>query len=146
MCCTNKTIIALEYPSFRTGTVNKAGDTPLSLACANGHLDTVEYLVNKLHCDPRSKLYGTLIAATLSTPVHVQSQSTRLVTPHSLWRTKVDTSRQSNILLKNISVTQNVCVLQTYFLVSTIRLYPQLQWMRLETLLSPLSVPVVTWI
>ena len=36
--------------------VNKAGDTPLSLACANGHLDTVKYLVNEHHCDPRSKL------------------------------------------------------------------------------------------
>ena len=38
------------------GTVNKAGDTPFSLACANGHLDTVKYLVNEHHCDPRSKL------------------------------------------------------------------------------------------
>ena len=37
-----------------TDTVNKAGDTPLSLACANGHLDTVMYLVNEHHCDPRS--------------------------------------------------------------------------------------------
>ncbi len=37
-----------------TGTVNKAGDTPLSLACANGHLDTVKYLVNEHHRDPRS--------------------------------------------------------------------------------------------
>ncbi len=35
--------------------VNKSGDTPFSLACANGHLDTVKYLVNKHHCDPRSK-------------------------------------------------------------------------------------------
>ncbi len=37
------------------GTVNKADDTPLSLACTNGHLDTVKYLVNECHCDPRSK-------------------------------------------------------------------------------------------
>ncbi len=37
------------------GTVNKAGDTPLSLACGNGHLDTIKYLVNEHHCDPRSK-------------------------------------------------------------------------------------------
>ena len=35
--------------------VNKADDTPLSLACANGHLDTVKYLVNEHHCDPSSK-------------------------------------------------------------------------------------------
>ncbi len=40
---------------------------------------------------------------------YVQVQSTRLVTPHSLWPTKVDTWRLSNISLKNISVTQNVC-------------------------------------
>ena len=39
-----------------TEPVNKAGDTPLSLACANGHLDTVKYLVNEHHCVPRSKL------------------------------------------------------------------------------------------
>ncbi len=38
-----------------TGTVNKVGDTPLSLACANGHLDIVKYLVNEHHCDPKSK-------------------------------------------------------------------------------------------
>ncbi|XP_064387477.1 uncharacterized protein LOC135335830 isoform X4 [Halichondria panicea] len=39
-------------PKGENGTVNKAGDTPLSLACANGHLDTVKYLVNEHHCDP----------------------------------------------------------------------------------------------
>ncbi len=34
-----------------TGTVDKAsGDTPLSLACTNIHLDTVKYLVNEYHC------------------------------------------------------------------------------------------------
>ena len=108
-----------------TGTVNKAGDTPLSLACANGHLDTVKYLVNEHHCDPRSKLslymhvYYTkyiicsccihvailsvgayLVLATIqmhyNEPImHAcglpQSQSTRLVTLHSLWPTKPDT-------------------------------------------------------
>ena len=42
-----------------------------------------------------------------------QSQSTRLVTPYSLWPTKVYTGKWSSILLKNISVTQNVCV--TFF-------------------------------
>ena len=45
--------------------------------------------------------------------VYVQVQSTKLVTPHSLWPTKVDTGKWSSILLKNISVTQNVCILQT---------------------------------
>ncbi len=35
--------------------MNKAGDTPLSLACANGHFDTVKYLGNEHHCDPRSE-------------------------------------------------------------------------------------------
>ncbi|XP_064388594.1 death-associated protein kinase 1-like isoform X4 [Halichondria panicea] len=39
--------------------VNKSGDTPFSLACANGHLDTVKYLVNKHHCDPRSTVNKT---------------------------------------------------------------------------------------
>ena len=34
-----------------TEPVNKAGDTPLSLACTNGHLDTVKYLVNEHHCE-----------------------------------------------------------------------------------------------
>ncbi len=34
-------------------TVNKAGgDTPLSLACANGNLNTIKCLVNKHLCDP----------------------------------------------------------------------------------------------
>ncbi len=33
---------------------NMAGDTPLSLACANGHLNIVKYLVNDHHHDPRS--------------------------------------------------------------------------------------------
>ncbi len=70
----------------------------------------------------------------------------QLVTPHSLWLTKTDTWKLSNILLKNISVTQNVCVLQAFnFIVPTFCLYLQLQWMRLKTLPSPLSVPMVTW-
>ena len=63
-----------------TGTVNNAGDTPLSLACANGHLDTVKYLVNQHHCDPKSKHwyihnYRTLIAASLSTLVYMYRYS-----------------------------------------------------------------------
>ncbi len=28
-----------------TGTLNEAGDTPLSLACANGHLEVIKYLI-----------------------------------------------------------------------------------------------------
>ena len=96
-----------------TEPVNKAGDTPLSLACANGHLDTVKYLVNQHHCDPKSKHwyihnYGTSIAASLSTLVHVQVQSTRLVTPHSLWPTKVDTGKWSSISPSLITVIQKV--------------------------------------
>ncbi len=47
------------YIHAHAGTVNKAGDTPLSLACANGHLDTVKYLVNEHRCDPRSKQVHT---------------------------------------------------------------------------------------
>ncbi len=51
-------------------TVNKAGDTPLSLACANGHLNTVKYLVNEHHCDPRSKLslYVRTCVSTVAYP------------------------------------------------------------------------------
>ncbi len=79
--CTNHAYIAAllnmhthnntYYTCTHAGT-NKAGDTPLSLACANGHLNTVKYLVNEHHCDPRGKaLYGTSIAASLSTtPEH----------------------------------------------------------------------------
>ena len=47
--------VQIKNTSFHTGTVNKAGDTPLSLACANGHLATVKYLVNKHSCDTGSK-------------------------------------------------------------------------------------------
>ena len=38
-----------------TGTFNKAGDTPLSLACANGHLGVVMYLAITHHCDTKRK-------------------------------------------------------------------------------------------
>ena len=38
-----------------TVTVNKNGDTPLTLACRNGRLDTVKYLVKECHCDPNGK-------------------------------------------------------------------------------------------
>ena len=39
-----------------SGTISKTGDTTLSLACANGHLDTVRYLVEVHHCDTIRKL------------------------------------------------------------------------------------------
>ncbi len=41
---------------------------PLSLACVNGHLDRVKYLVKECHCDPNSKLLFNAPAATLSMP------------------------------------------------------------------------------
>ena len=47
-------------------TVNKTGDTPLSLASANGHLDTVKYLVEIVHCDPRSECLIIGKSGTLS--------------------------------------------------------------------------------
>ena len=34
---------------------NEDGETPLSLASAGGQLDTVKYLVEVHHCDPRSE-------------------------------------------------------------------------------------------
>ncbi len=46
--------------------VNEIGDTPLSLACTNGHFDTVKYLVVKCHySDLNSKL--SCMAALVST-------------------------------------------------------------------------------
>ena len=43
-----------------TGVTNKAGQTPLSLASAGGHLDTVKYLVEVHRCDPRRELFDDL--------------------------------------------------------------------------------------
>ena len=37
-----------------TAAVN--GQTPLSLACANGHLNVTQYLVEEQHCDPKGSL------------------------------------------------------------------------------------------
>ncbi len=54
-----------------TVTVNKAGDTPLSLACINNQWDIVKYLVKECYCDPNSKLLFNAPVATLSTPTHV---------------------------------------------------------------------------
>ncbi len=75
-CCANQSCI-IQYTRTCTGTFNKAGDTPLSLDCANGHLDTepvnmagdtllslayerghfemVKYLAITPHCDTKSK-------------------------------------------------------------------------------------------
>ena len=35
------------------GTVNKAGDTPLSLAYKKRHLKTIKYLAQEHQCDPK---------------------------------------------------------------------------------------------
>ena len=59
-----------------TEPVNKACDTPLSLACANGHLDTVKYLVNEHHCDPRSKL--PLYVRIIHSPTHLYNYIDRI--------------------------------------------------------------------
>ncbi len=39
-------IIQQHYtPTICAGTVNKTGDTPLSLACVNGHLEMIKYFI-----------------------------------------------------------------------------------------------------
>ena len=39
-------IIQQHYtPIICAGTVNKTGDTPLSLACVNGHLEMIKYFI-----------------------------------------------------------------------------------------------------
>ncbi len=47
-----------------TEPVNDADDTPLSLACANGHLDMIKYFAEDQYCNPRSK-YEVLIIIIL---------------------------------------------------------------------------------
>ncbi len=42
--------ITLRIPLF-AGTLNKAGDTPLSLARANGHLEVTKYLISIINGD-----------------------------------------------------------------------------------------------
>ncbi len=54
-CCANQTCIIQYNTRTCTGTFNKAGDTPLSLACANGHLGVVMYLAITHCCDTKSK-------------------------------------------------------------------------------------------
>ena len=46
---------AVLYLLLITEPVNDAGDTPLSLACANGHLDMIKYFAEDQYCNPRSK-------------------------------------------------------------------------------------------
>ena len=43
------------YIKLSIGTVNKAGQAPLSLASARGHLNIVKYLIETHHCDPGRK-------------------------------------------------------------------------------------------
>ncbi len=88
-----------------TVAVNEAGDTPLSLACSCGDLEMVKALINK-HVDPNSKtLCLLMVRVDGGLP---QSQSTRLVTLHSLWPTKVDTGKWSSISPSLIIVIQKV--------------------------------------
>ena len=47
-------------PPIATAAVN--GQTPLSLACANGHLNVSQYLVEERHCDPKGNLVFNLLA------------------------------------------------------------------------------------
>ncbi len=42
------------HAGVHAGTVNKAGDTPLSLAYKGGHLEVVKYLAIAHHCDTTS--------------------------------------------------------------------------------------------
>ena len=46
----NREMVDLLLPP--TAAVNGHGQTPLSLACANGHLNVTKYLVEERHCDP----------------------------------------------------------------------------------------------
>ncbi len=78
-----------------TTTVDKAGDTPLSLANKHGHWEVVKYLAQEHQC------YLKCVCCKL---------------------------------LTFSECPQFACI------------HAQLQWMRLETLLSPFSVLVVTWI
>ncbi len=90
-----------------TVVVNEAGDTPLSLECSRGDLKMVKALINK-HVDPKSKCLSVHAVTLLMVVFHMQSQSTRLVTPRSLWPTKVDTGKWSSISPSFITVIQKV--------------------------------------
>ena len=47
-------VIILDILLPPTAAVN--GQTPVSLACANGHLNVSQYLVEERHCDPKGNL------------------------------------------------------------------------------------------
>ncbi len=49
-----------QYTRTCTGTVNKAGDTPFSLAYKGGHWEVVKYLAITHHCDTTSKVCSWL--------------------------------------------------------------------------------------
>ena len=49
-------LILLRNMHQCTEPVNKAGDTPLSLAFKGGHWEVVKYLAITHHCDAKSKL------------------------------------------------------------------------------------------
>ncbi len=51
-CCANQSCI-IQYTRTCTGTFNKAGDTPLSLAYKKRHLKTIKYLAQEHQCDPK---------------------------------------------------------------------------------------------
>ena len=51
----------IQYIRTCTGTVNKAGDTPLSLAYKGGHLEVVKYLAITHRCDTKSKSLNRIL-------------------------------------------------------------------------------------
>ncbi len=52
----------LSYWCLPAGTVNKAGDTPLSLACANGHLEVIKYLIITHGCTTNGDYLYNIVA------------------------------------------------------------------------------------
>ncbi len=90
-----------------TVAVNETGDTPLSIECSRGNLEMVKALINK-HVDPKSKCLSVHGCYLLIDDDLLQSQSTRLVTPHSLWPIKVDTGKWLNISPSLITVILKV--------------------------------------
>ncbi len=89
-----------------TVAVNEAGDTPLSIECSHGNLEMVKALINK-SVDPNSKCLSVLLRCWWWSP---QSQSTRLVTLHSLWPVLMATWTQSSTLWTSIIVILEVSI------------------------------------